>query len=162
MRPNRCATGKTTAQQSQQAPRLSPSLSFLLLRGEFKRRNVVPQSAKWTQTKWSPRKDTAFCSFFYATSFQRLNWPQIKLYTISEARFWLKFLCHFTWCEVWTVLLRVLRSFKNHQMEVSNWRISTSRRWFFELTLATKWVTPHERACKTGPENGFFACVPFS
>ena len=53
-------------------------------------------------------------------------------------------------------------SFKNHQMEVSNWRISTRRRWFFELTLATKWVTPHERACKTGPENGFFDCVPFS
>ena len=35
------------------------------------------------------------------------------------------------------------------------------RRWFFELTLATKRITPCERAWKTVLENGVFSCVPF-
>ena len=36
------------------------------------------------------------------------------------------------------------------------------RRWFFELTLATKWITPCKRVWKIVLENGVFYCVPFS
>ena len=35
------------------------------------------------------------------------------------------------------------------------------RRWFYELPLATKRITPCERVLKTLLENGVFSCVPF-
>ena len=55
-------------------------------------------------------------------------------------------------------------SFKNHWIEAP-WlavkEFQPVRRWFFELTLATKRITPCERAWKTVLENGVFSCVPF-
>ena len=35
------------------------------------------------------------------------------------------------------------------------------RRWFYELPLATKRITPFERVLKTLLESGVFSCVPF-
>ena len=55
-------------------------------------------------------------------------------------------------------------SFKNHWIEAP-WlavkEFQPVRRWFFELTLATKRITPCERAGKIVIENGVFSCVPF-
>ena len=55
-------------------------------------------------------------------------------------------------------------SFKNHWIEAP-WlaakELQPVRKWFFELTLATKRITPCERVLKTVLENGVFSCVPF-
>ena len=63
---------------------------------------------------------------------------------------------------VWSVLLRVLA-----QKTPSDWlkffdsQSEAPIQWFLKLTLATKRITPCERAWKTVPENGVFSCVPF-
>ena len=50
-------------------------------------------------------------------------------------------------------------------MQALDWlskNFNQPRRWCFELTLATKQITPCERELKTVLENGVFSCVPFS
>ena len=64
-----------------------------------------------------------------------------------------------------TASILVIFCFKNHWIEASDWlsvkELQPARRWFSELILATKRITPCERVLKT-VLNGVFSCVPFS
>ena len=55
-------------------------------------------------------------------------------------------------------------SSKNLEMEVSDWLLKNFnqwRKWFLDLTLQTKWITPCERAWKTVPQNDVASCMHF-
>ena len=92
------------------------------------------------------------------TSFQRHKFPQTKMHTDSNIIFGHSFL-H----DVIHFVPRV--SSKNLEIEVSIWlaveELQAMRKWFLDLTLRTKWITPCERAWNTVPQNGVASCVHF-
>ena len=61
---------------------------------------------------------------------------------------------------MWSTLLYVL-ALKTLKWKFLVEELQPMRKWFLDLTLRTKWITPCERAWKTVPQNVVASCVHF-